>query len=411
MFRKEAVEARRQRLLGDIVLTQPLAFSVITTFLSSIVIFIVAFIADNSYARKETVKGVLVPNAGIVKIHAPRNGVIGQVFVTEGKRVESGTPLLTIIGETISGSGTAVDVELLNSVNTQLERLREQMDLAHERSAIENARLSTELIGLETERGAVDGQLAVRQQIIASQQETYDLISAMVDDGYVRKLDLIARQEELLNSRQLLASLRQNHAEISTRISRAETAIERLPFDYQEKLSQLEMASTELTMRRLDLAGRQSITLTATVAGKVSGLQATSGSSVDMRLPLLSVLPDDSQLEAHLFVPTRAIGFLEVGQDVRLMYDSFDYRRFGIQHGIVSDISSVVFAPYEALTSIQISEPSYRVIVRISEQSIAAYGRRMSLQAGTQVSADIVLQRRSIVSWLLDPFLSLKGRT
>ena len=50
-------------------------------------------------------------------------------------------------------------------------------------------------------------------------------------------------------------------------------------------------------------------------------------------------------LEAHLFVPTRAIGFVEIGQEVRLQYDAFDYRTFGLQQGHVQEISATPLLP------------------------------------------------------------------
>ncbi len=411
LFRDEAVEAGRQRLLGDVVLAQPLAFSVITFFLLGISVSAIMFVAANSYARKETVSGLLIPDTGIAKVHAPRDGAIGQVFVVERQHVEIGAPLLTITGETTTGSGVAVDAELLNSVNTQLAELSERVDLEHQRRAAEARRLSGELQGLHREREAVDGQVAIQQRLIASQQDNYNRIGAVVDDGYISKMELITRQENLLKSRQLLASLRQKLAVISTQAGRTEIAIKGLPVEHEERLSQLEMKRSELEMSRLDLSRRQSVTVTAKVAGTVSGLQAISGSSVDPRLPLLSIVPDGGTLYAYLFVPTRAIGFLQIGQDVRLMYDAFDFRRFGVYRGTVTEISSVVFAPHETVTSNQVAESSYRVTVQIQDQSIRAYGQRFPLQAGMQVSADVVLERRSIVRWLLDPLLSLKGRT
>jgi membrane fusion protein len=53
----------------------------------------------------------------------------------------------------------------------------------------------------------------------------------------------------------------------------------------------------------------------------------------------------------------------------------------------------------------------YRVTVRISKESVQAYGQQFPLQAGMLLTADIVLEKRSLVEWLLDPLTSLRGRT
>ena len=86
-IRKEAVESQRQRLLGEVVLAQPLSFTVLALFMVSIVATVMVFVTTGSYARKETVTGHLSPEKGLVKIHAPRPGIVGQLYVHEGQVV------------------------------------------------------------------------------------------------------------------------------------------------------------------------------------------------------------------------------------------------------------------------------------------------------------------------------------
>ena len=57
-----------------------------------------------------------------------------------------------------------------------------------------------------------------------------------------------------------------------------------------------------------------------------------------------------------------------------------------------------------------LQEPVYRVQVALGQQAIRAYGTTVPLQSGMLLSADIVLEQRSLISWLLEPILSLKGR-
>jgi membrane fusion protein len=77
----------------------------------------------------------------------------------------------------------------------------------------------------------------------------------------------------------------------------------------------------------------------------------------------------------------------------------------------VSEVSTAVFSPAESPAGMQISEPSYRVTVRLREQSVGAYGEQFLLQAGMVLRADILLEQRTLIDWLLDPLRSLKGRT
>jgi membrane fusion protein len=156
---------------------------------------------------------------------------------------------------------------------------------------------------------------------------------------------------------------------------------------------------------------RRSININAPISGKVTALRAIVGASVGTQLPLLTMLPAGGKLEAHLFVPTRAIGFAEIGQEVRLLYDAFDYRHFGVHVGTISQISSSVFSPAEVQAGLQLTEPTYRVTVKIARQQVAANGQQFTLQAGMSLRADIVLEKRTLINWLMDPLIRLRGRT
>ena len=411
IFRKEAIDARRQHLLGDAVLSQPLSFSVLAFFLVAIVIVAGVFVSLGSYARKETVQGFLSPDKGIVKIHAPRIGVVGQLRVQEGQIVAKGDPLLTLVGETVTGSGLDADREHLNVVQSQLRDVVVRLSLEKRRREAEENRLSAEIEGLLSERSNVGNQLRIQRQLLISLQRNYDRISGIVENGFISTAEYLSREENLINNKQVLASLTQKRTVLDNRVVQKQLALQRVPLESDERLSQLASSQSSLKIRVIELSSKKSITITAPVAGKVAALQAISGSSVDSQLPLLTILPQGGRLEAHLFVPTRAAGFVEVGQEVRLLYGAYDYRRFGAHVGTVSEISLAMFSPVEAQANIRLNEPTYRVTVQLDKESVQAYGQQFPLQAGMLLSADIILEKRSLIAWLLDPLISLRGRT
>lgn len=66
--------------------------------------------------------------------------------------------------------------------------------------------------------------------------------------------------------------------------------------------------------------------------------------------------------------------------------------------------------PGEVDMPVPIQEPMYRVEVALGQQNIRAYGNNIPLQSGMLLSADIVLEQRSLISWLFEPILSLRGQ-
>ncbi len=117
----------------------------------------------------------------------------------------------------------------------------------------------------------------------------------------------------------------------------------------------------------------------------------------------------DARFHADLFVPTRAIGFIEPGQSVLLRYSAFPYQQFGIHEGTVEKVTQTILLPNELDVPVQLEEPVYRVSVVPKEQTITAYGRELDLQAGMLLEASILLEGRSLGEWLLAPIYSLRG--
>jgi membrane fusion protein len=122
----------------------------------------------------------------------------------------------------------------------------------------------------------------------------------------------------------------------------------------------------------------------------------------------MDIVPDDSILQAELFVPTRAIGFVQPGQEVRILYDAFPYQQFGTYRGRVIEISQTILTRTDAIGPVELKEPAYRVKVSLDRPDIDAYGKRIPLQADMLLRADIILEKRTLLRWLLDPLLSVR---
>lgn len=397
--------------MGAVSLAQPLACSVLAAFLAGIVILAVAFASTGTYARRETVSGFLSPDQGLVVVNASRAGVIGHLHVREGQDVVHGAPLLTLFGDRVADGGVAVDRRMLEMIERQLDENRARQELEARRRAAEEERLVAQLAGTGAERSAIDAQIAIQQQLLRRLQQNYDRVRDVHRRGYASSDDLAGREEKILASRQVVAGLEQQRAASDSSLELTRIALDRLPVESDERLSKLESVRADLLLKQMDLEGRRSATITAPVAGKVAALRAIAGTSVHAGSPLLTIIPEGGRLEAHLYVPTRAIGFVAVGQEVRLLYDAFDYRRFGAHTGEIREVSSTVFPSHEPQAGMRLEEPAYRVTATIARQSVDAFGVQFPLQAGMTVRADIILEERPLILWLLDPLISLRGRT
>jgi membrane fusion protein len=153
-------------------------------------------------------------------------------------------------------------------------------------------------------------------------------------------------------------------------------------------------------------------TVSSPASGRIATILVQGGQMVTPGTPLATIIPEDAELEAHLYAPSRSIGFLHDGQDVLLRFLAFPHQKFGMHRASVVAVAKNPMPPSDlGFTPLDGSrEPVYRIRAAIEGQAIRAYGRLEPLQAGMQVEADVLLDRRRLIEWIFEPLLSLAGR-
>jgi membrane fusion protein len=124
------------------------------------------------------------------------------------------------------------------------------------------------------------------------------------------------------------------------------------------------------------------------------------------------IVPAGSKLRAELYAPSRAVGFVAVGDEVRLRYEPFPYQKFGHYRGTVAAVSRTALqrSGLGLPTTGFGSESVYEVLVALQEQTVMAYGEERELRPGTAVEADVLLETRRLYEWVLEPLYSLTGK-
>jgi len=102
-------------------------------------------------------------------------------------------------------------------------------------------------------------------------------------------------------------------------------------------------------------------------------------------------------------VPSSAVGFIRPGQHVRLMYDAFPQQQFGAFSGEVDRVSDFVLMPSEVPQTFFLREATFKVEIAIDTDSVAFEAGSAPLRPGMLLAAEIILESRSLVDWLLEP--------
>ena len=413
LFRPEALAAHTELRWGRPIGLIPLSWKIVSVFLAVLVAAAVVFLTTATYARKETVRGILKPVGGETRVLATQGGVLRALYVSEGALVERGTPLAKISRETMLSDGAIADEQVLEGLRQEEATLRDRLSALAGAAPLDAASMGSSLAALEADRSTAleSARLGESRLAIATQRVTS--ARPLVSSGLIAAEELRRREEAELALRQEVASARGRARSLEAQIRELTARRARLPFDQAQQRSQLEAALAALAQRRAQAEAARGYELRAPISGRVSAVQAALGQSLDQYRPLMTLTPSGARLTAEVYVPSRAIGFIRPGQKVRLLYDAFPYQRFGAAQGTVEAVSATVLLPQEvnaALRTEEIREPVYRVIVGVARQDMVAFGRAMPLSAGMALTADIVLEERSFAEWLFEPILAMRGR-
>lgn len=410
LFRPEAVAFQRDSLATSAALPVPPSAAALTWLLVLLVGAASVVLATGTYARKETAPGFLATTIGIAKVLPPRAGIIISVNVQEGQLVEAGAALLTVKVGQSDDSGSDVDRSVLQSLARQRVALLDQVDLEKAKSEAERQQITHRVDGVGNELVALQAELAAQRERTQVADDQVVAVRDLVKQGYISVVEFKRRQDNLLAQRQNEAALERQIAERDAEAAQQRDALHQVPDALATRIAVLRGSIADLEGRLAEIAGRHAYQLRAPVAGHVSALQARVGLAADTAVPLMAIVPTGSVLQAELLVPSRAIGFVEPGQTVRLAYEAFPFQRFGLHSGHVTAVSRNLLRPAELVAPIVIDEPSYRVVVALDRQTLSAFGRDFPLGPDMTLKADIVFDRRSLIEWVLEPMLSLRGR-
>lgn len=410
LFRQEVVEQRKSRLYGEVVLTQPLSTRLLVLALVGSVAIVAIWALGSTYSRIETARGILVTDRPAAKVYAPAAGLVTELWVREGSLARKGDRIAVINLDRQVASGEAVAGEALASLQVRRQIADQQMVLNSEREGNERMRLSTLIRGARDQLASLRTQIALQREMIASNQKLFDQTRTLVDRGIISKVEYERKRQALIAAQQTLAGLQQQLTAKSAEIGDARAQLAGLSVQSAREVADLRAGQQSLIQQSAQLEGQRAYVVTAPISGRVTALQVASGRTASENMPMMVIVPDGATLKAELYAPSRAVGFVRLGQKTRILFDAFPYQRFGSFGGKIQSVSRIAIDPRETDVPLKLEGPVYRVTVTLDQQVVDAYGEKAPLQPGMTLEGNIILERQSFFDWLLKPLNAVRNR-
>ena len=413
LFRREVLDARQREWLGTVQLTRPVPLWVATGFVLAVAAAVFAFLFLGEYTRKARVTGYLVPDRGVIRLVAPQSATVLESHAAEGKRVRQGDVLFVLaVGQSSPSGDTQSAVEA--SLATRQQSLRGS---ATQQSELETARL----VALDRRIDAMQRELAPmaaeeglqrqRQQLAEDALAQYKAFRA---DNYVSEAQVRTKSEELFGVKAQVIALERQRAAHMREIAGLQAERRELPLRARAAQGEIDRDLALVAQQSAENAARQTIVVRAPQDGTISAVVVEAGQTVASAGPMASLIPANTRLQAQLFAPSSAIGFVRPEQTVMLRYQAFPYQKFGHQGGRVVQVSRAPLQSAELaglpVPGAAAGEPLYRITVNLDKQDVTAYGTAQALAPGMQLDADVVLDRRRLIEWIFEPVLGIASR-
>ncbi|KAA2242166.1 HlyD family type I secretion periplasmic adaptor subunit [Salinarimonas soli] len=367
------------------------------------------------------------------KIQHPSGGVVRDIYVREGQKVQEGDVLLRL-DETITRANLQVLVKQLDELVVRRARLVAERDGS--RDMVVPTELDDRLAEpavdqlLRAERHFFQMRLTIREgqraqlskRIVQAQDEVRGLRSQ--EDAKNRELDIVGRELEgvrdlyrksLIQVARLnalereAASLEGQRGQLVASIAQTEGKIAELELqilqidqdvrtEAQKELGEIRGRVAELTERRIAADDQlRRIEIRAPVSGFVHQLAThTVGGVVNAAEPLMLIVPTSDQLVLEGKVLPKDRDLLHMGQPANVRVTAFNQRTTPELKGELSHISP------DVVRDSQTSESYYRVRVSIP----AAELKRLAgaeVVAGMQAEMFIQVASRTPMQYLTKP--------
>lgn len=367
-------------------------------------------------------------------------GIVGEIFVKEGDRVEEGQTLIAL-------DGTAVQARLLSVEARLFELLGHEARLIAERDGLDEIAIRADLSSIsETPRmsAILRSQNELMRARAASRATQVDLLNQtilqlrrrvsgreseiiankkqatlleeemrslqpLVEKKLVTRPRIVGLQRELAQLEGAREALASEVATTKIQIGEAQIELNQLTEGFLEnlltELREVQTQASELTEQRVAALDQlQRLSILAPRTGRVLGVQThTIGGVIPPREPIMHIVPANDPLIARVRVSPSDIDKVGPGSRAVLRFPAFN-----------ANVTPEVYGQVSKVSADALQDPSnglfyFEAVIEIPEDRLA--NQTYVLIPGMPVDASLRTESRTVLSYLLKPLGDAMSKT
>ena len=354
------------------------------------------------------VQGKLQPTKAVQEIEAPVPGVVRKVFVHEAQLVSEGDKLLSFDPRDVNAQLEAANANreaLLNQVAINRAVLDEIS--AEKLTANQKNLLINRLVEIQSSNNANAEALASSQARIIGLRRSFETASTiykryeeLLFNGAASELQVMEARTRVIQLGSALDAELREEARLKSR-KEADSAERKVQMRFQIEDDLRKITNLEREIIQLNVLLTK-IVLRAPISGKVFDLNVSPGSVVKLvnqQKPLLKLIPQDA-LQAIVYIPNNAIGFIKPAQRADISLAAFNSSDYGYLPASVQrvGIDALTATEQQRVLGTNANGLHFPAVLKLKHQKLMVGERAMTLQSGMSLTADIYLRNRRLIS-------------
>jgi HlyD family secretion protein len=396
--------------------------------LAAAVFLFITWATFSEVERIVVTQGRLVNPLPNIVVQPLETSIIQRIEVRTGQVVRKGEVLATL-DPTFAQADEAQLRTRLRSLDTQTRGLSEELSgrkggatgggadaqlqaqLSSERQANYQAQISK--MDQNLARLAASLQTNRRDQDVLGQRmksllEMEAMQETLMAQQFGARLQLLEARDRRLNGERELEMARNREQEIRREMAALES--EKMAFvkGWRQKMME-DLLSTSRDRdginEQLQKADKRKelVSLVAPADAVVLEIAKLSqGSVVQAAEKMFTLVPLGDDMEVEVSVDAADIGYVKVGDKAHIKFDAFPYQKHGMLDGTLRTLSEDAFRRDAGATSGAL-DAFYVSRIRLGTGRLHNMGAGMRLLPGMTVSAEIVVGKRSVISYLIWP--------
>ena len=403
---------------------------IVVSFIFLFLIYAISFDIDE-ISRGQ---GQFIPTSKVQHLKNLEGGVVSAIYVREGDSIKKGQVLMklspisyqTKLDENrirlselrakearlkAESQGLPMEeIECKEDCDNDLIELEKSYYLSNKKELMKN--ISKQEEQLKYQQSAMvdaENKYQVLEENYLMLKEEFETKKKLEKQKIFTKYELRTLERELNDALSGVRSAKETIVQTKTQIQEIKNGIEETKLTFKNKASAMynetnaEILRLKETQKSLEDIIERTV-IRSPVDGIVKELFVhTIGSSVQPSADLLTVVPDNYEMVAEVKMKPEEIAKLHIGQDVKLKVTAFDYSIYGDLEGKITNISP------DTITDKDTGESHYLIYVK-TKKNYLNNNEKYKIKVGMMVNADVLVGKKSIMSFLLKPILKTTQR-